>query len=69
MRELVHRAGMGGITPEKNVEATTIVDLDDAKTKLLICRGIAQNTLNDNGNKNQEMVEKAMQKMFKQWPK
>jgi hypothetical protein len=61
--------GMGGISPEQNVEATMIVDLYDAKTQSLIWRGIAQNTLNNNGNKNQEMVEKAVQKMFKQWPK
>ena len=61
--------GMGGITPEQNVEATLIVDLYDAKTQSLIWRGIAQNTLNNNGNKNQEMVQKAITKMFKQWPK
>jgi hypothetical protein len=61
--------GMGGITPEQNVEATMVVDLYDAKTQSLIWRGIAQNTLNNNGNKNQQMVEKAVQKMFKQWPK
>jgi hypothetical protein len=61
--------GMGGISPEQNVEATMIVDLYDAKTQSLVWRGIGQNTLNDNGNKNQQMVEKAVQKMFKQWPK
>jgi hypothetical protein len=61
--------GMGGITPEQNVEGTMIVDLYDAKTQSLIWRGIGQNTLNNNGNKNQQMVEKAVQKMFKQWPK
>jgi Domain of unknown function (DUF4136) len=61
--------GMGGITPEQSVEATLIVDLYDAKTQSLVWRGIAQNTLNNNGNKNQQMVEKAIQKMFKQWPK
>ena len=61
--------GMGGITPEQNVEGTLIVDLYDAKTQSLIWRGIAQNTLNNNGNKNQEMVQKAITKMFKQWPK
>jgi hypothetical protein len=61
--------GMGGITPEQNVEGTLIVDLYDAKTQSLVWRGIAQNTLNPNGNKNQQMVEKAIQKMFKQWPK
>jgi hypothetical protein len=61
--------GMGGITPEQSVEATLIVDLYDAKTQSLVWRGIAQNTLNKNGNKNQQMVEKAIEKMFKQWPK
>jgi len=61
--------GMGGITPEQNVEGTMIVDLYDAKTQSLIWRGMAQDTLNNNGNKNQQMVEKAVQKMFKQWPK
>src|SRR5208283_3707769 len=61
--------GMGGITPEQNVEATMVVSLYDAKAQSLIWRGIAQNTLNNNGNKNQEMVQKAVEKMFKQWPK
>jgi uncharacterized protein DUF4136 len=61
--------GMGGITPEQNVEGTLIVDLYDAKSQSLVWRGIAQNALNNNGNKNQQMAEKAIQKMFKQWPK
>jgi hypothetical protein len=61
--------GMGGITPEQNVEGTLVVSLYDLKTKSLVWRGIAENTLNKNGNKNQQMVEKAVQKMFKQWPK
>lgn len=60
--------GMGGITPEQNVIGTMIVDLYDAKSKSLIWRGIAQNTLGNNGNKNSQMVSKAVQKMFKQWP-
>ena len=30
---------------------------------------IWSNTVNNNGNKNQEMVQKAVRKMFKQWPK
>ncbi len=61
--------GMGGITPEQNVIGTMIVDLYDAKNQSLIWRGIAQNTLDNNGNKNQQMVQKAVTKMFKQWPK
>ena len=60
--------GMGGITPEQNIEATMIVSLYNPKAQQLIWRGIAQNTLSNNGNKNQQMVEKAVQKMFKQWP-
>ncbi len=61
--------GMGGITPQQNVEATMVVSLYDVKAKSLVWRGIAQNTLDNNGNKNQKMVEKAIEKMFKQWPK
>ncbi len=61
--------GMGGITPQQNVEGTMVVSLYDLKAKELVWRGIAQDTLGNNGNKNQEMVNKAVQKMFKQWPK
>jgi len=61
--------GMGSITPEQNVEGTLIVDLDDARNQTLVWRGIAENTLNNNGNKNQQMVQKSIAKMFKQWPK
>jgi hypothetical protein len=61
--------GMGGITPQQNVEATLIVDLYDAKTQSLVWRGIGQDTLSNNGNKNQQITQKAIQKMFNQWPK
>jgi len=61
--------GMGGITPQQNVVGTLIVDLYDAKTQSLIWRGLGQNTLNNNGGKNQQMVQNAVTKMFKQWPK
>jgi hypothetical protein len=61
--------GMGSITPQQNVVGTLIVDLYDAKAKSLVWRGIGQDTLSNNGNKNQQVVGKAVQKMFKQWPK
>jgi hypothetical protein len=61
--------GMGGITPEQNTVGTLIVDIGDAKNQNLVWRGIAQDTLNNNGNKNQQMVQKAIAKMFKDWPK
>jgi hypothetical protein len=60
--------GMGTITPEQNVVGTLIVDLYGAKDKNLLWRGLAQNTLSTNGNKNSQMVTKAVQKMFKQYP-
>ena len=61
--------GMGTITPQQNVIGTLIVDLYDAKTQSLVWRGMGQNTLSNNGNKNQQVVQKAVTKMFKQWPK
>jgi hypothetical protein len=60
--------GMGGITPEQNVEGTLVVDLYDAKNQSLVWRGIAQDTLKKNGQKNQEALQKAISKMFKHWP-
>jgi hypothetical protein len=61
--------GMGSITPEQNVIGTMIVDLFDAKTQSLVWRGLGQNALSNNGGKNQQTVQKAVAKMFKQWPK
>ena len=61
--------GMGGISPQQNVEGTLIVDLHDTKNQALIWRGIAQDTLSNNGDKSQKMVQSAISKMFKQWPK
>jgi hypothetical protein len=61
--------GMGGISPEQNVISTMVVSLYDTKARELIWRGIAQDTLNNNGNKNQKEVHNAVNKMFKQWPK
>jgi Domain of unknown function (DUF4136) len=61
--------GMGTITPQQNVIGTLIVDLYDAKTQSLVWRGMGQNTLSTNGSKNQQVVQKAVTKMFKQWPK
>jgi Domain of unknown function (DUF4136) len=60
---------MGTITPEQSTEATLIVSLYDAKAKQLVWRGMSQSTLSNNGNKNQKQVDKAVQKMFKQYPK
>ena len=60
--------GMGGITPEQNVEGTLVVSLYSASQKALVWRGIGQGTLSNNGNKNQQTVGKAVTKMFQQYP-
>jgi hypothetical protein len=60
--------GMGGITPEQSVEGTLVVSIYSATQKALVWRGIGQGTLNNNGNKNQQLVQKAVTKMFQQYP-
>jgi len=60
--------GMGTITPQQNVEGTLIVDLFSAKDKNLVWRGIGQDTLSNNGEKNQKILDKGITKMFKQYP-
>jgi hypothetical protein len=61
--------GMGTITPQQNVDGTLIVDLYTTSDQSLVWRGIATNALSSNGDKNQKIVVKAVQKMFKKWPK
>jgi hypothetical protein len=61
--------GMATITPEQSTEGTLIVSLYDANAKQLVWRGIAQGTLSSSGDKNQKLVQKAVDKMFKKYPK
>jgi len=63
------RGGLDQMTPAQSVESTLVVRLYDTKAKSLVWRGMAEDTLNDNGNKNQKQVQNAVNKMFKQWPK
>jgi hypothetical protein len=44
------------------------VSLYNAKEKQLVWRGVSQGTLSSNGDKNQKLVEKAVEKMFKKYP-
>jgi hypothetical protein len=60
---------MGTITPQQSTAGTLIVNLYDAKAKQLVWRGIAQGTLSNSGDKNQNLVHKAIEKMFKKYPK
>lgn len=61
--------GMGTITPEQNVIGTLVVDLYDANAKQLAWRGTAQDTLNEgNSQKNRQIVDKAVNKLFQKYP-
>jgi hypothetical protein len=59
--------GMGTSTTQVNTytDGTMVVDLFDAKTKKLVWRGIARDTLSTNPKKNAEKITKAAEKMFK----
>jgi hypothetical protein len=60
--------GMATITPQQSTAGTLIVSLYKPAEKQLVWRGIARGTLSNNGDKNQKLVEKAVDKMFKKYP-
>ena len=65
--------GMGGMgtastTVSEYTVGTLVVDMFDAKTKNLVFRGIAQDEISDKPEKNAKKLEKASQKMFKDFP-
>jgi uncharacterized protein DUF4136 len=67
------RFGGGGLgeattTTETYKVGTVVVDLFDTKTKELIWRGTASDTLSNNSNKNIKNLDKGVEKMFKQFP-
>lgn len=60
--------GMASITPETSDVGTLIVDIYDANGKQMVWRGISQGTLSSKSSKNQKELNKAIEKMFKQYP-
>lgn len=62
--------GMGSAQTVVNEYAvgTLIVDMFDAKTKSLVFRGIAEDEISDNPEKNAKRLEKASTKLFKNFP-
>lgn len=62
--------GMGGATTTEVVYTvgTLVVDIYDLKTKHLVFRGIASDELAKKAEKRDKKVEKAMTKMFKDFP-
>ena len=67
------RFGGGGFgesttTEQDYKEGTLVVDLFDAKTKQLIWRGSAEDTLSSKAEKNEKNLDKGVEKMFKDFP-
>ena len=62
--------GMGEATTTETdyKEGTLVVDMYDAKTKQLIWRGSAEDTLSSNAEKNEKNLDKGVAKMFKKFP-
>jgi hypothetical protein len=62
--------GMGEatVTTQTYKEGTLVIDMYDAKTKRLIWRGAVEGTLSDRAGKNEENLNKAVAKMFKDFP-
>jgi hypothetical protein len=65
--------GFGGMgeattTEQDYKEGTLLVDLYDAKTKQLIWRGSAEDTVSNNADKNEKNLNKGVAKMFKKFP-
>jgi hypothetical protein len=65
--------GMGGMgtattTVSEYLVGTLVVDIFDAKTKSLLFRGTASDEISDKPEKNIKKVEKASNKMFKNFP-
>jgi hypothetical protein len=65
--------GMGGMgtattTTSEYTVATLVVDIFDAKSKALMFRGTAEDEISDKAEKNIKKVDKAANKMFKDFP-
>jgi hypothetical protein len=55
-------------TVRKYTRGTLVVDIWDARTKQLVWRGTATDTVSENPEKNEKNLKKAMEKMFRKYP-
>jgi len=65
--------GFGGMgeattTEQDYKEGTLLIDMYDAKSKQLIWRGSAEDTLSNKAEKNEKNLNKGVEKMFKKFP-
>ena len=63
-------AGFAGVPAEPTTfkEGTLVVELGNPKTKQVLWRGSVTNTLSDNSNKNLKGLDKAVAKLFGDYP-
>jgi hypothetical protein len=61
-------SGISTTTEQDYKEGTLVIDMFDAKSKMLIWRGNAQDMLSGNPDKNEKNLNKAVVKMFKKFP-
>lgn len=55
-------------TVRRYLRGTLVVDIWDARTKELVWRGTAIDTVSDNPQTNEKKLKKAMEKLFKKYP-
>jgi alpha-L-arabinofuranosidase len=60
--------GMANTTVNTVNVGTMLVDIFDAKTKKLVFRGTASDDISDKPEKNAKKIDKAVEKMFKDFP-
>jgi hypothetical protein len=61
--------GLGGTASVENYTVgTLVVDLYDAKTRQMVWRGVATDSVSDKPQKNAERINKALEKMFAKYP-
>jgi len=60
--------GMARVDPVVENKGTLVVDLSSGQNKNLIWRGVAADTLSDNPDKNTKKIDKAVDKLFKNYP-
>ncbi len=60
--------GMGSAQLNDYKVGTLVVDIFDAKTKTILFRGIASDEMADKSEKNEKKADKAIGKMFKDFP-
>jgi hypothetical protein len=60
--------GMTTTSVQTYIQGTLVLDVYDAATKKLVWRGTASDTVSDKAEKNTKKVNKALEKMFKEFP-